>query len=225
MILVVDDDPKIVVLVRAYLVAAGFAVITAPDGDTALEKIRTQRPRLIVLDLMLPGTDGLEVTRRVREESHVPILMLTAKGAVADRLAGFSKGADDYLAKPFSPAELVARVQAILRRTVVDDDPLLLRHGDLEMDLARHEVRRAGRSLDVSQVEFQLLVALLQAGGRVLSRDQLIDAAGTPDPDGVLQRSIDVYISRLRHKLGDDSEHPSIVATVRGAGYRLAKYR
>jgi len=221
-ILVVDDDPKIVNLVRAYLVAAGFDVVTAEDGLSALEKIRGRRPQLIVLDLMLPGLDGLEVTRRVRAESKVPILMLTARGAVRDRIAGLSEGADDYLPKPFSPAELVARVRAILRRSDADADLPTLRHGDLEIDIERHEVRRAGRPLPMTQIEFRLLVALIEARGRVLSRDQLMDATGNLDSEGVLERSVDVYVSRLRQKLGDAPESPRFIATVRGVGYRMA---
>lgn len=219
-ILVVDDDPKIVNLVRAYLVAAGFEVVTAADGHVALEKAATLRPRLIVLDLMLPGVDGMEVARRIREASKVPILMLTARGAVADRVRGLAGGADDYLAKPFSPAELVARVQAILRRVEPELEDSLLRHADLEIDTARHEVRRGGADVALSSLEFRLLSAIVGARGRVLSRDQLMETVTGFDADGVLERSVDVYIFRLRQKLGDAAERPRYIQTVRGVGYR-----
>ena len=219
-ILVVDDDPKIVTLVRAYLVAAGFEVATAADGPTALEKALALQPRLVVLDLMLPGLDGLEVARRLRETSRVPILMLTARGAVADRVLGLSSGADDYLAKPFSPAELVARVQAILRRADPDADGRLLRHADLEIDIARHEVRRGGVGVSLSALEFRLLSAIVGARGRVLSRDQLMETVTGLEAEGVLERSVDVYIFRLRQKLGDPAEAPRYIQTVRGVGYR-----
>jgi len=219
-ILVVDDDPKIVNLVRAYLVAAGYDVITAADGPSALDKALNGRPRLVVLDLMLPGMDGMEVARQVREKSNLPILMLTARGAVADRVRGLAGGADDYLAKPFSPAELVARVQAILRRVDPESENDLLRHADLEIDTGRHEVRRAGAAVPLSSLEFRLLSAIVGARGRVLSREQLIETVGGLDTDGVLERSVDVYIFRLRQKLGDAADTPRYIQTVRGVGYR-----
>ena len=219
-ILVVDDDPKIVNLVRAYLVAAGFDVITAGDGPTALDKAATFRPRLLVLDLMLPGLDGLEVSRRLRESSSVPILMLTARGSVAERIRGLAAGADDYLVKPFSPAELVARVEAILRRVAEEPEEMLIHHRDLEVDVARHEVRRDGHRVDLSSLEFSMLVAILMARGRVLSRDQLTESIGAADSDLVLGRSVDVYVFRLRQKLGDSADRPKYIQTVRGVGYR-----
>jgi DNA-binding response OmpR family regulator len=222
LILVVDDDPKIVALVQAYLLRAGFDVITAGDGPAALRLIRERRPRLVVLDLMLPELDGMEVTRAVRRDSDVPILMLTARGALADRILGLGEGADDYLAKPFAPSEVVARVQAILRRAAPPERQLL-HHADLEIDVERHEVLRGGEVLDLSQLEFRLLAALVQAGGRVLSRDRLLDVLGGPHSDGVLERSVDVYVGRLRSKLGDDPEQPRYIATVRGTGYRAAR--
>jgi DNA-binding response OmpR family regulator len=221
LILVVDDDPKIVALVRAYLVRAGFDVATAGDGRTALRLIRERRPRLVVLDLMLPELDGLGVTRETRRESDVPILVLTARGGLDDRLRGLGEGADDYLAKPFAPSELVARVQAILRR--VPPATQVLRHADLEVDVARCEVLRGGERLDLSPLEFRLLAALLEADGRVLSRDRLLTVLCGPHSDGVLERSVDVYVGRLRSKLGDDPERPRYVATVRGIGYRAAR--
>ena len=219
-VLVVDDDPKIVQLLRAYLEREGFSVVTAGDGPAALAAIRDHEPRLIVLDLMLPELDGMSVARRVREDSDVPILMLSARGAVADRILGIAEGADDYMPKPFSPAELVVRVKAILRRArrATARDPVRL--ADLEIDRERHEVRRDGRALAMTTAEFRLLLALAEADGRVLSRDALLDALYGHGATDTLDRTIDVYVGRLREKLGDDPERPRYIATVRGVGYR-----
>ena len=225
-VLVVDDDRKIVALVRTYLEREGYPVLAAYDGREALAKVRDHDPRLIVLDLMLPELDGLDVTRIVRQDSDVPILMLSARSAVADRIRGLERGADDYLPKPFSPAELVVRVKAILRRAAVapfqPQAGTVLRHGDLTVDVDRHEVRRDGEIVPLSSVEFRLLVALLGADGRVLSRDQLLDAVYGHGDGDVLDRTIDVHVGRLREKLGDVADKPRYVATVRGAGYRAA---
>jgi DNA-binding response OmpR family regulator len=221
-ILVVDDDPKIVTLVRAYLVRNGFEVITARSGREALEVAERTMPDLVVLDLMLPEVDGLEVTRELRARGGVPILMLTARGSVVDRVRGLAQGADDYLPKPFAPSEMVARVQSILRRVPPAGRDRRVRVGDLEIDPERHEVRRGGAPLTLSHVEFLLLLSLAEAGGRVLTRDQLLDAVCGRDAEGVLERSIDVYVGRLRAKLGDSPGSPAYIATVRGVGYRLA---
>ncbi len=221
LILVVDDDPKIVALVRAYLARAGFDVITATDGREAVRIARERRPRLVVLDLMLPEVDGYGVARQLRAEGDVPILMLTARGGLHDRLRGLTEGADDYLGKPFAPSEVVARIQAILRRA--PPAGRVLHHADLEIDQERHEVTRGRELVELSLLEFQLLTALVKAGGRVLSRDRLLDVLGGPDADGVQERSVDVYIGRLRSKLGDDPDQPRYVATVRGAGYRATR--
>jgi two-component system alkaline phosphatase synthesis response regulator PhoP len=223
LVLVVDDDPKIVALVRAYLISAGFDVVTAADGAEALRLVQERKPRLVVLDLMLPEMDGIEVTREVRSWSDVPILMLTARGSVQDRIGGFSEGADDYLVKPFAPSELVARVRAILRRAPPEVNGRHLRHADLYIDLDRHEVRQDGNLVELSALEFRLLAALVQADGHVLTRDRLLDVLSGPVAEGVLERSVDVYIGRLRSKLGDDPERPRYVATVRGAGYRTTR--
>jgi DNA-binding response OmpR family regulator len=219
-ILVVDDDPKIAQLVRAYLEREGFAVVTAGDGLAAVAAVGELRPRLIVLDLMLPELDGLSVTRRVREASDVPILMLSARGSVADRVHGIAEGADDYLAKPFSPAELVVRVKAILRRTSTPVTHEPLRLDDLVIDPERHQVVRDGERLVLSTVEFRLLVTLVEANGRVLSREALLDALYGAAEGEAVDRTIDVYIRRLRERLGDAPEQPRYVATVRGIGYR-----
>jgi DNA-binding response OmpR family regulator len=225
-ILVVDDDPKIVALVRAYLERERFRVVTAGDGRAALQAIEDHAPRLVVLDLMLPEVDGLAVIRRTRAMGDVPILVLSARGSTGDRIHGLTEGADDYLPKPFSPAELVARVRTILRRTERDAldgaGEVRYRSGDLEVDLARHAVRLAGREVVLSLLELRLLAALLAADGRILSRDQLLDAIHGVGEADVTDRAIDVYVKRLREKLGDDPAAPRFVATVRGAGYRAA---
>jgi DNA-binding response OmpR family regulator len=234
-VLVVDDDRKIVGLVRAYLERDGHRVLAAHDGRTALSTFTVERPDLVVLDLMLPELDGYEVCRRIRAAGDTPILMLTARSSVPDRIHGLLSGADDYLPKPFSPAELAARVRAILRRTRPTTtapmttpsptpapvrDPL--RHADLDIDPARFEVRQGGRLVPLTNVEFRLLATLVAAEGRVLTRDQLLDAIYGHDEAEILDRTIDVHIGRLRDKLGDRADMPRYVATVRGVGYRAA---
>ena len=228
-ILVVDDDAKIVRLVRTYLEREGFNVVTAADGPGALDAIERHRPALVVLDLMLPELDGRAVTRAVRrddEAAATPILIISARGSTIDRIAGFEDGADDYLPKPFSPAELVLRVKSILRRTTGANPDAGARArltlADVVVDLDRHEVTRDGVPIPLTKVEFRLLASLIEAGGRVLSRDQLLDAVYGNDQTEVLDRTVDVHIGRLRDKLGDDAEHPRYVATVRGVGYRVA---
>jgi DNA-binding response OmpR family regulator len=240
-ILVVDDDAKIVRLVRTYLERDGFGVVTAADGPAALDAIERHRPALVVLDLMLPELDGRAVIRAVRSDEQAaatPILVLSARGTTLDRIAGLEDGADDYLPKPFSPSELVVRVKAILRRTSGASIPGaatpdaaagsamgghgVIRHNGLLLDPARHEVMVDGRSVQLTHVEFRLLRTLLEADGRVLSRDQLLDAVWGEDEAEVLDRTIDVHVRRLRDKLGDDADAPRWVATVRGAGYRSA---
>ena len=224
-ILVVDDDTKILNLVRAYLEREGYAVITASDGRAALAAVRESHPRLVVLDIMLPELDGIAVLRTLRESSNIPVLILSARGAIADRVYGINEGADDYLAKPFSPMELVVRVKAILRRaetTTASATRGELRHADLVIDVDRHEVRRGTDRIALSAAEFRLLVALVEGGGRVLSRELLLDTLHGAGESEALDRTVDVYVGRLREKLGDDAEHPRYVATVRGAGYRAA---
>jgi DNA-binding response OmpR family regulator len=226
-ILVVDDDPKIVALVKTYLERERYPVITAGDGPAALRAIERQQPRLVVLDLMLPGLDGLSVIRRARALGETPILVLSARGSTGDRILGLSEGADDYLPKPFSPAELVIRVRTILRRTerpladTVASDELLV-SGDLVVDPGRHEARIGGRQIQLSALELRLLASLLDADGRALTRDQLLDGIHGAGEGDVLDRAVDVYIKRLREKLGDDANAPRYVATVRGVGYRAA---
>src|SRR5712691_4550417 len=176
-ILVVDDDAKIVQLVRAYLEREGFPVITASDGRAALAAFRDHPPRLVVLDVMLPERDGISVLREIRETSAAPVLVLSARGSTADRVSGIAEGADDYLPKPFSPAELVVRVKAILRRAAPADEATReLRHADLAIDLDRYEVRRGEEHITLTDAEFRILAALVRARGRVLSREALLDA-------------------------------------------------
>ena len=230
-ILVVDDDAKIVRLVRTYLERDGFSVVTASDGPAALDAIETHAPALVVLDLMLPELDGRAVIRAVRrdeESGRTPILVLSARSSTIDRIAGLEDGADDYLPKPFSPAELVLRVKSILRRsgpprTGAERPEPVIRHGDLTIDPARHEVRRGEHAIDLTRVEFKLLEAILTADGRVLSRDQLLDAVYGHEAAEILDRTIDVHIRRLRDKLDDDPDAPRYVQTVRGVGYRAAR--
>ena len=226
-ILVVDDDPKIVALVRTYLERERYPVVTAADGHAALRAIEEHRPRLVVLDLMLPGLDGLAVIRRARTLGETPILVLSARGSTGDRILGLSEGADDYLPKPFSPAELVVRVRTILRRTerpladaLAPDERLVC--GDLVVDAGRHEARIGARSIPLSALELRLLATLLDADGRALTRDQLLDGIHGTGEGEVLDRAIDGYVKRLREKLGDDANAPRYVATVRGVGYRAA---
>ena len=226
-ILVVDDDVKIVRLVRTYLERAGYRVVEATDGRSALAAIALEMPILVVLDVMLPEVDGLAVLRAVRRTDRTPVIILSARGLVDDRIAGLSAGADDYLPKPFSPAELVLRVERILERSdpARSAEPAArgpIHHGDLVVDRDRHEVRVGEQDVALTAIEFRLLVALLDADGRVLTRDQLLDAVYGQDEAGIMDRTVDVHIGRLRDKLGDDAEQPRYVATVRGAGYRAA---
>ena len=231
-ILVVDDDRKIVALVRAYLEREGYRVISAYDGREALQRARSDDPALIVLDLMLPEVDGLEVMRILRAEGDVPVLMLTARSSLPERIIGLQRGADDYLPKPFSPAELVVRVKAVLRRTRRPEPAagrpsaaVTLTQHDLTIDTERYEVRRGGELVPLTPVEFRLLVTLVAADGRALSRDQLLDAVYGSEDGEVLDRTIDVHVGRLREKLGDDADQPRYIMTVRGVGYRAAPPR
>ena len=225
-ILVVDDDVKIVRLVRMYLERAGYRVVEATDGRGALAAIELEAPALVVLDIMLPELDGLAVLRAIRRTDRTPVIILSARGLTDDRITGLGAGADDYLPKPFSPAELVLRVQRILERAGSaaggGQSSAPITHADLVVDRERHEVRIADRLVPLTSVEFRLLVALLEADGRVLTRDQLLDSVYGQDEAEVLDRTVDVHIGRLRDKLGDDADRPRYVATVRGVGYRAA---
>jgi DNA-binding response OmpR family regulator len=221
-VLVVDDDVKTVELVKLYLNRDGYRVLTACDGVEALRLAREGHPDLIVLDLMLPGIDGLEVCRTLRDESDVPIIMLTARTTDQDKLTGLGLGADDYVSKPFSPKELAARVRAVLRRLPGERGPDRITHGELAVDFIRHEAYLAGRSLDLTAVEFKLLGVLAKEPGRVFNRAQLIEKALGCDFDG-FDRTIDVHVLNLRRKLESDPRHPRYIKTVYGAGYKLSE--
>ena len=221
-VLVVDDDHKLISLVRMYLEWEGYPVLAAYDGPQALEMFDRHKPGFVILDLMLPKIDGVTLCRRIRETSAVPILMLTAKVEEVDKLVGLSVGADDYLTKPFSPRELVARVRAILRRSAPAalTRPRLAR-GGLVMDLERHEVSVEGREVRLTPIEYKLLQALMEFPGRVFTRDQLLAHVYAFDEAVVVDRTVDVHIGKLREKLGDDPGRPRYIQTVRGVGYKL----
>jgi two-component system, OmpR family, alkaline phosphatase synthesis response regulator PhoP len=222
-ILIVDDEPRIAQIARDYLERAGFSVITAADGGEALEKARGSRPDLIVLDLALPRMDGLDVARAVRRESNVPIIMLTARVDESDKLIGLELGADDYITKPFSPRELVARVRAVIRRSEsVSDRGDIIRAGDLVLDVPRMKVTAGGRAVDLTPTEFQLLAALARHPGRVFTRAQLLDAIRGVAVES-FERAIDVHVKNLRRKLEPDPRNPRYVLTVYGIGYKCAE--
>jgi DNA-binding response OmpR family regulator len=220
-VLVVDDDVKTVELVRLYLNRDGYQVLTAYDGIEALHLARESCPDLIVLDLMLPDIDGLEVCRTLRHESDVPIIMLTARTTDQDKLTGLDLGADDYVTKPFSPKELAARVRAVLRRLPGEHGPEEIKRDELSMNFAKHEAFFAGRPLNLTSVEFKLLGVLAKEQGRVFSRASLIEEALGYDFEG-FDRTIDVHILNLRRKLEPDPSHPRYIKTVYGVGYKFA---
>ncbi|MGE5506907.1 MAG: response regulator [Chitinophagales bacterium] len=244
-ILVVDDEPAIRELVHFNLERTGCQVLCAADGEEALSLFQAEQPDLVLLDLMLPRLDGFTVCRRIREKSRVPIIMLTARTAEEDRVEGLEMGADDYLTKPFSPRELVARVKAILRRTgeappetataapvapvemptaapvpAPPSAPGVLRHGPLALDPDRHEVRVAGEPVRLTLKEFALLEMLMNHPGRVYSRETLLDRVWGYEFDGDT-RTVDVHVRRLRQKIESDPAHPALIETVHGVGYRL----
>ena len=220
-ILVVDDELEIVKVVRAYLEQSGFRVLTASDGEVALAMFRHEQPDLILFDLNLPKRDGLEVCRAIRRESNVPIIMLTARVEETDRLIGLEIGADDYIAKPFSPREVVARVRTVLRRaTPAQAQPALITIGELVIDPVKHEVHLQNRSIDLTPSEFNILLALASQPGRAFSRMELLDAAQGEAYEGY-ERTIDVHIKNLRQKLDDEPRDPTYVLTVYGVGYKF----
>ena len=223
-ILVVDDEPRIVQLVRDYLEHSGFTVLVASDGAAALRTARTGRPDLVVLDLGLPGLDGLDVARALRRDGEVPIIMLTARTEESDKLVGLALGADDYLTKPFSPKELVARVRAVLRRAEGMNAPAdVIRVGsDVELDLPRMDARFGGRRVDLTKTEFQLLATMARQPGRVFTRAQLLDAVRGVAFESY-ERAIDAHIKNLRKKIEPDTRKPRYLLTVFGVGYRFAE--
>ena len=219
-VLVVDDDAKTVELVKLYLNRDGYKVLTAYNGVEALRLARESHPDLIVLDLMLPGIDGFEVCRTLRDESDVPIIMLTARTTDQDKLTGLGLGADDYVTKPFSPKELAARIKAVLRRLPGERGPAEIKRGEITVNFFKHEASLAGRPLNLTTVEFKLLGVLVKEPGRVFSREQLIENALGYDFKG-FDRTIDVHILNLRRKLEPDPIHPRYIKTVYGAGYKF----
>ena len=221
-ILVVDDEPKIVQLARDYIERAGFAVLTAGDGPSALAVVRAEKPDLIVLDLGLPGMDGLDVARAVRKDSNVPIIMLTARGEETDKLVGLELGADDYITKPFSPKELVARVRAILRRFATASAGQEIIHvADLTLDIPRMQVSVGDHPVQVTPTEFQLLAMLAREPGRIFTRGQLLDAIRGVAFESY-ERAIDAHIKNLRHKIEPDPHAPRYILMVYGVGYKFA---
>ena len=220
-ILVIDDEKDLIELVRYNLEKEGFDVIAANDGQCGLEVVKRHRPDLVVLDLMMPGLDGLQVCQRLRSDprsGRIPVIMLTAKATEADRVVGLELGADDYITKPFSPREVVARVKAVLRRSTPEhNQQQVIRNGDLTIDLGGHEVSYRGQRVALTATEFRILEFLAARPGRVFSRDEIIDAA-LGNETAVFDRTIDVHITAIRRKLGQGSEQ---IETVRGFGYKF----
>jgi two-component system alkaline phosphatase synthesis response regulator PhoP len=222
-ILVVDDEPQLVRVLRGYLEQAGYRVAAAHSGSEALTQFQARRPDLVVLDLNLPGMDGFEVARAIRKLGDTPIIMLTARVEETDRLIGLELGADDYVPKPFSPREVVARVRAVLRRSRTPREAVeLIRSGDLEISLPRHTVTRGGQTLELTPTEFNLLVTLAHEPGRAFSRMQLLESAQGDAFEGY-ERTIDAHVKNLRAKLERDPRHPHYILTVFGVGYKFAE--
>jgi DNA-binding response OmpR family regulator len=220
-ILVVDDEPKIVKVLKGYLEHAGYRVVTAADGQMALTTFRHEKPDLVVLDLLLPGIDGLDVCRTLRRESNVPVIMLTARTEEADKLIGLELGADDYVTKPFSPREMVARVRTVLRRTELQPTSSeMVRAGDITLDLGAHLATVAGEAVNLTPMEFNMLAALARAPGRALTRLQLLELSQESANEGY-ERTVDVHIRNLRNKIEPDPRQPRYILTVFGIGYKL----
>lgn len=221
-ILIVDDEPKIVQLARDYMERAGFHVLSATGGKSALIQVRAEKPDLIILDLGLPDLDGLDVARSIRKESNIPIIMLTARGEETDKLVGLELGADDYITKPFSPKELVARARAVLRRfEIASSGAQIIRVSDIVLDLPRLEATVGDRVVELTPTEFQLLATLAREPGRIFTRAQLLDAVrGTAFES--YERAIDAHIKNLRRKIEPDPREPRYIQMVYGVGYKLA---
>ncbi len=223
-VLVIDDDPGLAELLGEYLGSRGLGVRTAPDGLTGLALLRGGGVDLVVLDVMMPGMDGFEVLREIRRDSRIPVVMLTARGDDTDRIVGLEMGADDYLAKPFNPRELLARIRAVLRRAGAgsDEEAGALHAAGLRLDPARREVTRAGEPIDLTTTEFDILRALMASAGRVIPRERLMEQARGQEW-AAYERSVDVHISHLRRKLADDPRKPTIIKTIRGVGYLVPR--
>lgn len=224
-ILVVEDEPKITELLKLYLERDGYQVVTASSGELALATFHEKAPELVLLDINLPEVNGLEVCRQIRRESDLPIIMLTARDEEADKLIGLELGADDYITKPFSPREVIARVRAVLRRAAPaqpQQPQETLRAGELMLDPERHELRRGGAVLDLTPTEFRLLEVLMRNPGRVYSRLQLLDLVQGEAFEGY-ERTIDAHVKNLRSKIEPDPQRPTHVLTVYGVGYKFAE--
>lgn len=226
-VLIVEDDPNTAKLIALYLTREGFHALTALDGETGLALARAHRPVLVILDLMLPKLDGWEVCRRLRQKSEMPVIMLTARGEEIDRVAGLTLGADDYVVKPFSPRELVARVKAVLRRsrpsTAVEE--AVLTHEDVTLDIAKRRVSVKDRPVSLTPHEYALLMALMSTPGKIFTRSELLDRLYPRGEALVIDRVVDVHIGKLRQKIEADASHPRYILTVRGLGYRFADRR
>jgi DNA-binding response OmpR family regulator len=221
-VLLIDDDQKLFELLARYLEQNGCTVAGAPDGRRGLQALEGGVFDVVLLDVMMPGIDGLEVCKRIRARSNIPVLMLTAKGDETDRVVGLELGADDYIAKPFSPRELLARLRAVLRRAQPDTLGERLSAGNITIDVPSRAVQVAGSPVELTGIEFDILLALVRRSGRVVPRDALLSEAGRTDVT-VNDRTVDVHISHLRRKLGDDPRTPRLIKTVRGVGYVLSR--
>jgi DNA-binding response OmpR family regulator len=219
-ILIIDDDTKLNLLLADYFAKYDFETASVTDPADALPRITEWQPDIVILDIMLPGMDGFEVCRRIRKEHAVPIIMLTARGEVTDRIVGLELGADDYIPKPFEPRELVARMQSVLRRSAHDAGTGPARFGRIEIDYARHQVKVGGDPVHLTTMEFEILALFTRNPGIVLDRDTIFEKVKGLDADS-FDRSIDVMVSRLRNKLGDDPKNPSILKTIWGSGYKF----
>ena len=221
-VLLIDDDRRLQELITSYLGDNGVNVTSVSDGARGLIALDGGAFDAVLLDVMMPGMDGLEVCKRIRAKSRIPVLMLTAKGDETDRVVGLELGADDYIAKPFSPRELLARLRAVLRRSSPDSLAEKLSVGNIQVDVTAREVKVAEGLVELTGIEFDILLALVRRAGRVVPRDALLSEAGRSDVT-VGERTVDVHISHLRQKLGDDSRTPRLIKTVRGVGYVLTK--
>ncbi len=223
-VLIIDDDVRLHELLASYLEQNGLSVTVAPDGKRGLAALEGGTFDAVLLDVMMPGMDGIEVCKRVRSKSNIPIVMLTAKGDETDRVVGLEIGADDYVPKPFSPRELLARLRAVLRRSAPDAVSEKLAVADVQVDVGSRQVTVEGKAIELTGLEFDILVALMRRAGRVIPRDALLAEAGRSDVV-VGERTVDVHISHLRAKLGDDPRSPRRIKTVRGVGYVLSRER
>ena len=220
--LLIEDDRKLAALLVEFLGQNGVETVLAQDSGQALQQLAAQRFDILLVDIMLPGMDGLTLTRKIRERWNTPLIMVTARGDDADKIVGLELGADDYIAKPFNPRELLARIRAVLRRVEPGDQPRF-QSGGLSIDFAAREVTVDGQRQTLTMHEYELLCALARNAGRVLTRDQLLEQMKGDHADEAFDRSIDVHVSRLRQKIEPDPRHPRYVKTVRGAGYLLAR--